>query len=78
MFRLLFTVMICGVLFCSLAPRQIASAQAQPQTASEETKLTVEQMKVFLLNAKVIKEKQTTKGITAPSRFDDDRWPIDA
>ena len=69
MFRLLFTAMICGVLLCSLAPMQVTFAQAQPQTAPEVTKITIEQMKEFLLNAKVIKEKQTTKGITAPSRL---------
>ncbi len=69
MFRLLFTAIICGVLLCSFAPAQIASAQAQPQTATQEPKLTIEQMKEFLLHAKVIKEKQTTKGITAPSRL---------
>ncbi len=65
MFRLLFTAMICGVFLCSLVPMQVAEAQTTP----EETKLTVEQMKVFLLNAKVIKEKQTSKGVTAPSRL---------
>ncbi len=69
MFRLLFTAILCGVLLGSFAPAQIASAQAQPQTATQEAKLTVEQMKEFLLHAKVIKEKQTTKGVTAPSRL---------
>ncbi len=62
MFRLLFTAIICCVLFCALA-------QAQPQAAPAEPKLTVEQMKEFLLKAKVIKEKRTPKGVTAPSRL---------
>ena len=69
MFRLLFTVMICGVILCSLASQQVAMAQAQPQIAPAEAQLTVEQMKAFLLHAKVIKEKQTSKGVTAPSRL---------
>ena len=69
MFRLLFTTMICWALFCLLAPVPVAFAQTQPQTTTEETKLTVEQMKEFLLHAKVIKEKQTSKGVTAPSRL---------
>ena len=69
MFRLLFTVMIYGVLLCTIAPVQVAHAQTQPQAVKEEPKLTIEQMKEFLLRAKVTKEKQTTKGITAPSRL---------
>ncbi len=59
MFRFLFTAMFC--LF-SLS----VAAQTPPP---EEPQLTVEQMKTFLLNAKVIKEKQTSKGVTAPSRL---------
>jgi len=46
-----------AVLAASLASR----AQDEPQ-------LTVEQQKEFLLNAKVIKSKETSKGITAPRR----------
>lgn len=65
MFRLLGTAMICCAALC-LIP-QITFAQAAAPAA--ETKLTVEQMKEFLLKAKVIKEKQTTKGVTAPSRL---------
>ena len=36
--------------------------------AQEEPQLTVEQQKEFLLNAKLIKYKETSKGITAPKR----------
>ena len=67
MFRLLITVMFC--LLALMATAQPAATQTQPQTPSEEPQLTVEQMKTFLLNAKVIKEKQTAKGVTAPSRL---------
>ena len=38
-------------------------------TASEDTTLTKEQMKQFLLNAKVVKSRQTGKGITSPWRL---------
>jgi hypothetical protein len=65
MFRLLGTAMICCAALC-LVP-QLTFAQAAVQAT--EPKLTVEQMKTFLLNAKVIKEKQTSKGVTAPSRL---------
>lgn len=67
MFRFLFTALFCLLfLFAAVQP---ATTQTQPQTAPSEPQLTVEQMKTFLLNAKVIKEKQTAKGITAPSRL---------
>lgn len=59
MFRFLFTAM-----FCLFGLSVLAQTPAQ-----EEPQLTVEQMKTFLLNAKVIKEKQTAKGVTAPSRL---------
>ncbi|HEX4950936.1 MAG TPA: hypothetical protein VFZ34_30025 [Blastocatellia bacterium] len=65
MFRLLFTAMFC--LLTLLVTPQLIAAQSQPTT--EEPQLTVEQMKAFLLSAKVIKEKQTPKGVTAPSRL---------
>jgi hypothetical protein len=72
MFRLLFTAMICLGSLCLLAtgtaPDFVACAQA-PQQASVEPQLTIEQMKEFLLKANVIKEKRTSKGITAPSRL---------
>lgn len=61
MFRPMFTVLFCLFLLCAASP---VNAQTQP-----EPQLTVEQMKTFLLTAKVIKEKQTTKGVTAPSRL---------
>ena len=38
-------------------------------TASEDTTLTKEQMKQFLLNAKVVQSKHTGKGITSPWRL---------
>lgn len=59
MFRLLFTAT-----FCLFSLSVIAQTPQQG-----ESQLTIEQMKTFLLNAKVIKEKQTPKGITAPSRL---------
>lgn len=61
MFRLLITAMLCGLFLLPLA------AQVPPPAA--EAKLTNEQMREFLLKAKVIKQKQTPKGITAPSRM---------
>lgn len=61
MFRSIFTVLFCLFLLCAVSP---INAQSQP-----EQQLTVEQMKTFLLTAKVIKEKQTAKGVTAPSRL---------
>lgn len=72
MFRLLFTAMICLGALCLLAAASapVPSVYAQAQlAATEDPKLTVEQMKEFLLKAKVIKEKTTAKGITAPSRL---------
>ena len=73
MVRLLFTALICLISLCLLAacPAQmsVVYGQTQPAAPTEAPKLTVEQMKEFLLNAKVIKEKQTSKGITAPSRL---------
>jgi len=66
MFRLFFTAIFC--LFSLLVAAPPLASQTQPQ-AAEEPQLTVEQMKAFLLSAKVIKEKQTSKGITAPSRL---------
>ena len=62
MFRLLFTVMFCLAMVYSVA------AQTQPQPVPADANLTAEQMKNFLLTAKVIKVKQTSKGVTAPSR----------
>jgi hypothetical protein len=56
-------------MICLLGLCLLPAAYAQVQTPTEEPKLTVEQMKEFLLKAKVIKEKRTTKGITAPSRL---------
>jgi len=38
-------------------------------TASEDTTLTKEQMKQFLLNAKVVQSRHTGKGITSPWRL---------
>jgi hypothetical protein len=69
MIRLLGTAMLCGAALCLASWQPVAYAQAAPQAATEEPKLTVEQMKEFLLKAKVIKEKQTAKGVTAPSRL---------
>ncbi|MBL8205116.1 MAG: hypothetical protein JNM09_12860 [Blastocatellia bacterium] len=66
MFRLFFTAIFC--LFSLLVAAPPLASQTQPQ-AAQEPQLTVEQMKAFLLSAKVIKEKQTSKGITAPSRL---------
>jgi hypothetical protein len=37
--------------------------------AAQEPALTVDQMKAFLLNAKVVKSRTTEKGITAPDRL---------
>jgi hypothetical protein len=65
MIRLLGTAMLCGAALCLASWQPVAYAQA----VTEEPKLTVEQMKEFLLKAKVIKEKQTAKGVTAPSRL---------
>lgn len=62
MFRLFVTALICGVLWST-----VGYAQEPPPVA--EVKLTVEQMREFLLKAKVIKSKTTSKGITAPSRL---------
>jgi hypothetical protein len=59
MFRFLFMATFC-----------LFSLSVVAQTPQQgESQLTIEQMKTFLLNAKVIKEKQTPKGITAPSRL---------
>ncbi len=49
-----------------LLPVAIWLASTTCLLAQEEPKLSEEQMKEFLLNAKVIKFKNTSKGITAP------------
>ena len=45
-----------------LAPRQAPAASGTPE-------LTEEQMRQFLLTAKVVKSRQTSKGVTAPYRL---------
>ena len=45
-----------------------APAYAQAVAAAPAPQLTVEQMKDFLKNAKVIRSRTTSKGITAPKR----------
>ena len=47
----------------------VCSAFAVLMYAQEEPNLTEEQMKEFLLNAKVIASRNTTKGITSPFRL---------
>lgn len=72
MFRSPYTIMICVVILCLLTANNGFGNEtyAQTQTApTPEQPLSVEQMKEFLLKAKVIKEKTTSKGITAPSRL---------
>lgn len=66
MARFLFTAMFSLLSLFVVAPSIFAQTQPQP---AAEPELTVEQMKTFLLTAKVIKEKRTSKGITAPSRL---------
>jgi hypothetical protein len=43
--------------------------QGESQTAKVEPALSEEEMRHFLLTAKVVKFKQTSKGVTRPSRF---------
>lgn len=46
-----------------------AQAPAAVASASKEPSVTEEQMRQFLLTARVIKSKQTSKGVTAPFRL---------
>ncbi len=52
-----------------LFPAALWLATATWLPAQEEPKLTEDQMRVFLLNAKVVSGKTTAKGITAPSEL---------
>ena len=53
--------LVLGVVFCL--------AYACLATASDDPTLTKEQMRQFLLNAKVVKSKHTGKGVTSPWRL---------
>ena len=53
------------LLLTSVVP---VAAYAQTVAAAPAPQLTVEQMKAFLKNAKVIRTRTTTKGVTAPKR----------
>ncbi len=53
--------LVCAVVVCLAAPAILAAA--------DEPNLTKEQMKQFLLNAKVVNGKHTSKGITSPWRL---------
>jgi hypothetical protein len=61
--------MILSRLRLMLLPLVILLASTSSLSMQEEPKLSEEQMRAFLLNAKVIKEKTTPKGITAPYRL---------
>ena len=66
--RLICFTFVC--LFNLLAvPAKAGPIQDQPQTASTRPKLTEEEMKQFLLTAKVIKYRQTSRGVTQPYRL---------
>jgi hypothetical protein len=54
------------LLLASVAP---APTYAQAVAAAPAPQLTVEQMKDFLKNAKVIRSRTTNKGVTAPKRL---------
>ena len=57
--------------FLTIATLTVLSLAASLVVAADTTepKLTDEQMRDFLLHAKVIKQKQTSKGVTAPWRL---------
>ena len=57
---------LVALLLVSAAP--VVPAYAQAVAAAPAPQLTVEQMKDFLKNAKVIRSRQTAKGVTAPKR----------
>jgi hypothetical protein len=54
------------LLLLSVVP---APTYAQAVAAAPAPQLTVEQMKIFLKNAKVIRSRTTSKGVTAPKRL---------
>ena len=56
-----------GLAFAAFALSAGMAAQTIP-LASQEPTLTEDQIKQFLLTAKIVQRKQTAKGITAPSR----------
>jgi hypothetical protein len=68
--RLLISLATLGQIFSVLiVPAKPASAQDQDKTAAVEQRLTQEEMRQFLLNAKIISGRQTSKGITSPYRL---------
>ena len=61
---------ICGALVALLLVSAVPlPAYAQAAAAASAPQLTVEQMKDFLKNAKIIRSRTTSKGITAPKRL---------
>ena len=57
---------LVALLLVSAGP--VVPAYAQAVAAAPASQLTVEQMKHFLKNAKVIRTRTTSKGVTAPKR----------
>src|ERR1043165_4087090 len=64
--RPLRSLVLTALTLFSLAAAALLLAQSNP---SAEPKLSEEQQKGFLLHAKVIKSRQTSKGITSPWRL---------
>jgi hypothetical protein len=56
-------------LFALIIPACLALAHAQTQAPKPEGDLSEEEIKHFLLTAKVVSEKETSKGVTHPSRL---------
>ena len=56
-------------LLALVIPVWLSAVQGSAQAPPAEPKLTVEEMKQFLLTAKVVKNRRTSKGITRPYRL---------
>jgi hypothetical protein len=67
--RLASFALVCLSICILACPHKSSLALAQTQMASAEQKLTEEEMKIFLLKAKVVKSKPTPKGVTSPTRL---------
>ncbi len=66
----LLCLVLCPVLACARRNPTVELSQAQGQAeTSVEPNLTEEEMKQFLLTAKVIKSERTKKGITRPYKL---------
>jgi hypothetical protein len=66
---LIFATMFCLAFSFLAVSAKRNPAKAQTQATEVKAKLTEEEMRQFLLTAKIIKSKETSKGVTRPLRL---------